>query len=103
MNQLQVLPNQSAIIQKLQEHGVAFAAVFGSSVRGTAKKTSDLDLLIEFSKNKQYSLFDLVQMRDALTHIVQKPVDLVTTNSLHPYIRSSVLQTMKVLYDQRER
>ena len=59
--------------------------IFGSVARGEATPDSDLDILVEFTKN--YSLFDLVELEDQLAEALHRKIDLVTERSLHPFIK----------------
>jgi predicted nucleotidyltransferase len=84
------------IIPILKRHEVSEAAVFGSLVAGGAKETSDLDLLIEFEGEK--SLLDLVALKLDLEEEMDKKVDVLTYQALHPSIREKVLkQQVRVL------
>jgi hypothetical protein len=76
-------------------------AVFGSVVRGEQKKTSDIDIAIEFDKNKQKSLFDLVHVENELTQMFNKKVDLGIFSSLSPYVVDDVRREMRVIYEER--
>lgn len=73
--------------------------VFGSMARGEAKKKSDIDLLVRFSKRK--SLLATARLERTLTEALGRKVDLLTENSISPYIREKVLQEMKVIYGSR--
>ncbi len=58
---------------------------------------SDIDLLVRFSKPKGFNWLDAAfEIEDALG----KKVDLVTENSLSPFIRENVLKDLQVLYEQ---
>jgi uncharacterized protein len=84
------------IIPILKKHEVSKAAVFGSIAIGTAKKTSDLDILVEFAGVK--SLLDLVALKLDLEAEVKRKVDVLTYRSLNPLIRESVLkQEVRIL------
>jgi len=84
------------IITILKRNDVKRAAVFGSVARGTAKKTSDLDLLIEFEGNDK-SLLDLSGLKIELEEKLNKKVDLLTYNSLNPLLREIILSEQKVI------
>lgn len=74
-------------------------ALFGSFVRGGFRADSDLDVLVELPETHQLSLFDWVEMRDELTALFGRDVDLVAKSSLvNPYRRRSILQNREVLY-----
>ena len=65
-------------------------AVFGSTVRGEATPKSDLDLLIRLKpsgKRPKLGLFKLMEIEEALEKKLGREVDLVTEDSLSPYIR----------------
>jgi len=73
----------------LKKHGVTKAGLFGSVVRGEAKKGSDIDILVNVGK--ETSLFDLVGIELELGEKLGKKVDLVTYKSLHPLLRKRIL------------
>ena len=85
----------------LLQRGVVFAGLFGSRAKKLEKEDSDYDLLVEFSSQKKYTLLDLVSLKRSLEDQLHKPVDIVTTKALHPYIKSEVLETVIPLYDNR--
>jgi len=63
--------------------------IFGSYLRGKQKKSSDLDLLVEFSV--PVSLFDFVSLENYLSQILGVKVDLVMKDSLKTRIRDKVI------------
>jgi predicted nucleotidyltransferase len=77
------------LIPILRRHHVNRAGIFGSTANGTAKKTSDIDLLIEFTGEK--SLFDLVALKLDLEAEIDRKIDIQTYKALNPLIRNSVL------------
>ncbi len=77
------------LVPILKEHGVAHAALFGSSARGEATSQSDLDLLVEFKGSK--SLLDLVALKLELEEKTGRAVDVLTYRSLHPALRERIL------------
>lgn len=97
------VPDQAALITALQRNRVAFAAIFGSRAKGSATAASDYDFLVEFSPGVRYSLFDIVEVKDALEHILHTRVDVITTGGLSRHLKREVLSSMSVLYDERPR
>lgn len=81
----------------LKRQGVTKAALFGSVVRGELRKSSDVDVLIQFKRGK--SLLDLVSVKLALEELLKRKVDVVTYNSLHPLLRERILKEQKILYE----
>jgi uncharacterized protein len=87
---------KAQLIPILQKHQVSRASIFGSIASGTANKSSDLDLLVEFSGEK--SLLDLVSLKLDLEEEIDRKVDVLTYRALHPLIRERVLkQEIRVL------
>jgi predicted nucleotidyltransferase len=78
------------MVDILRKHDVSRAAFFGSAATGKLRDDSDIDILVEFKGDK--SLIDLVALKQELEDISGKQVDVVTYNSLHPFIREEVLR-----------
>ncbi len=73
--------------------------IFGSMARGEAKKKSDIDLIVRFSRRK--SLLFMVQLERKLSEALGRKVDLLTEASISPYMRKRVLKEMQVVYGSR--
>ena len=84
-----------------QRNDIVFMAVFGSFARGEQKKTSDIDIAIEFSKSKEKSLLDLVHVENELSRVFKRKVDLGVFSSLSPYIVEDVRKEMHIVYEKR--
>jgi predicted nucleotidyltransferase len=86
-----------SIIETLRSHepeikkrfSVRRIGVFGSFARGEGKDTSDVDILVEF-ENPTFDNF--MNLAFFLEDLFQRRVDLVTPNSLSPYIGPYVKQ-----------
>jgi hypothetical protein len=79
-------------------------AVFGSTVRGEATKDSDIDLLITLKPSNarpKLGLFKLIEIEENLQQKLGRSVDLVTEDSLSPYIRPYVEKEKVVIYEER--
>jgi predicted nucleotidyltransferase len=63
--------------------------LFGSYVRGEQKKTSDLDILVDFYE--PISLFRYIELEDFLSQQLGVKVDLVMRDVLKPRIKDSIL------------
>lgn len=83
----------------LENQDVAKAALFGSHATGEAKKKSDVDILVKFSRRK--SLLDLVRLQFILEDRLGKKVDLLTYDSIHPLLKDIILKEQKVIYEKR--
>lgn len=76
------------------------ASLFGSYVRGEQTKKSDLDLLMEFDPKAHITLFDLVDIQEALEKALGIKVDLLTPDALSPYIKDNILNEAMLIYER---
>ncbi len=81
-NQSQLIPREITpeFLDALRAHGVVQAYVFGSRTRGEERADSDLDLLVKF--DPPVTLFQRINVADALSRLCGRRVDLLTT--IHP-------------------
>ena len=70
-------------------YGVSYLGIFGSYVRGEQKKTSDVDILVEF--DRAGTLLDLIHLQNILEDLLGVKVDLVEKSGLKPAIWPYVL------------
>jgi len=74
-------------------------SLFGSVLREDFGPDSDVDVLVSFEPDSTWDLLDLVDMRDELTALFGREVDLVEEEGLrNPFRRSSILSTRQVVY-----
>ena len=74
-------------------------SLFGSILREDFGPKSDVDVLVKFSENPGWGLFDLVDMEEELKDIFGRKVDLVGKGGLrNPFRRHSILTTREVIY-----
>ena len=95
--------NNQKLINLFKKNHVIFVALFGSRAKGTTHAGSDFDFLIETDPDKNYSLFDQIELQDKLKTELKSEVDLVTVGGLNKHLKANVDKTMKVLYDERKR
>jgi predicted nucleotidyltransferase len=91
--------NVSRMINICRQNDVAMLGIFGSMARGEAKATSDIDLLVRFSRRK--SLLSVVRLERELTEALNRKVDLLTEAAISPYLRERILKEVKVVYGER--
>jgi len=78
---------------------IAELALFGSILRDDFGPDSDVDVLIEFAGDADWSLYDWVDMIDELRAIFGRQVDLVSKRGLrNPFRRHAILSTREVVY-----
>lgn len=74
-------------------------AVFGSVLRADFRNESDVDVLVSFNEEADWSLFDLATMQQELAEMFGRSVDLVEETALrNPYRRHAIRKTKHVLY-----
>lgn len=90
------LEEMSAIARR---HGATEMALFGSVLRaGEFRPDSDVDVLVAFPPELRYTLFDFARLKNELTELIGRRVDLVEKDGLKRYVRPDVLATMQVVF-----
>lgn len=72
------------------EYPLKSMSVFGSYVRGEQKKSSDVDILVEFSR--PIGLLKFIKLENELGRLLGVKVDLVTKDALKPRIGKRILK-----------
>ena len=83
------------ILRVSHQHGARSVRIFGSTARGEASVTSDLDILVDMDTRS--TLLDIVAIKQDLEDMLGCRVDVVTESALSPYIRKDVLKEAKTL------
>lgn len=74
-------------------------ALFGSIIRDDFRPDSDVDVLVTFSPDEKWSLFDIVRMKEELKRLFGREVDFVQKAGLkNPFRRYEILRTKEVIY-----
>lgn len=79
---------------RIKTFGVKNLGLFGSFVRGEQNIESDIDLLVEFQQG-QKTFDNFIRLSFFLEDILGQRVELVTTESLSPYIRPHIIREIK--------
>jgi len=95
------LPQYDEICNLLQKYGVSSAGLFGSRARGDNKMSSDYDILIEFLPDSKTTLLGMIDLELHLKKLLGAPVDVVTKNSISPYIRDRVFSQVIPFYEAK--
>lgn len=97
MNHLPVSEEQLA--EFCRKHHIRRLSLFGSTLKGTARPDSDVDLLVEFEPGEGPGLIGLACMEEELSSTLGgRKVDLRTPKELSRYFRDEVLRSAEVLY-----
>lgn len=79
---------------KIKIFGVKKIGLFGSFVRGEQDIDSDIDLLVEFEQ-RQKTFDNFIQLSFLLEDILKRRVELITAESLSPYIRPYITKEVE--------
>jgi hypothetical protein len=74
-------------------------SLFGSVLHDGFRQDSDVDVLVEFSDDALWDLWDLAAMQAELAAIFERDVDLVEKQGLrNPFRRRSILNAREIVY-----
>lgn len=85
-----ILDRLRSVEDQVRGLGVRRMSLFGSFVRDNPGSDSDVDLLVEFQPG-QKSFDNFMALSSFLDELFQRPVELVTFDSLSPYIGPRIL------------
>jgi len=71
-----------------EKYKVSEIGIFGSFVRGSQKKRSDIDILVDFGELPD--VFLLIDLEDYLRKILKKKVDLVRKGAIRPDLKEII-------------
>ena len=87
--------HRTEILALADRHGVRDVRVFGSMARGDADDASDVDLLVSLSSGRTGLALGALLMD--VQGLLNRRVEVVTENSLHPEIRNRILKEAQTL------
>jgi hypothetical protein len=80
-------------------------ALFGSVLREDFGSTSDLDILVTFAPEADWSLFDHLRMKEELHQLLKRDIDLLSWDAVersnNKPRRQEILNTAQVVYEAR--
>jgi len=100
-----ISPDKSRIADFCKRWKVIDLSFFGSVLREDFRPDSDVDVLVEFSRDAEWSLLDHAAMQDELADILGRRVDLVTRRAIerssNRLRRDGILGTAEKVYVAR--
>ena len=90
-------PRRSAVFTRLEKnlpelrerYGIRRIGIFGSFARGDAKRTSDVDVLVEFRQG-QATFDNFMELVCHLEDLFHRNVDLLTVPGIDKYLRPRI-------------
>jgi predicted nucleotidyltransferase len=92
MNRSNAIARLSAHEAALRARGATALYLFGSVARDDPR-ARDVDLFIEYDPDSDFSLIELVGLKQFLEAELGTDVDITTRDSLHPLIRETIEQS----------
>ena len=89
---------KNIIIETLKPYNPSFIGLFGSYARDEETEKSDIDILYEF-RDPEYSLFDIIKLKELLHFKLNITVDLVSRNYMNRHLKPFIEKDLKVLYN----
>jgi hypothetical protein len=81
---------QTHLPELRERYGVRGLWLFGSYLRGEQRKSSDLDVLVEFDRVP--SFFEFMRLERYLSELLKVKIDLVMKSALKPTIGRHILE-----------
>lgn len=79
---------RAEILDIAARHGARKVRVFGSVARGTARRNSDVDFLVEMDSGR--SLLDLIEFNQDLETLLERKVDVLTDEGLSRHLEQRI-------------
>ncbi len=92
--------NIHKITSLCEKYKVARLFVFGSILTDNFKKTSDIDLLVDFSEVDLYDYADnYFNLKTSLEKLLKREIDLLENKAVNnPYLRKSIDSSKQMIY-----
>ena len=94
--------DQDALAALCRRYRISKLALFGSTLKGTNRPNSDVDLLVEFEPEATPGLLTMAQIEFDLSDLLGgRKVDLRTAGDLSRYFRDEVVRTAEAQFEAR--
>ena len=97
---MHIFPDDAALDALCRRYGIRRLSLFGSTLKGTSRPDSDVDLLVEFQPGAMPSLFTMAEIEPELSPLLGgRKVDLRTAGDLSRYFRDQVVRMAEPQYE----
>ena len=91
--------DRTGLADYCRSNGIKSLSLFGSRLKGTARRDSDVDLLVEFEPELTPSLLDMARIESELSGFFGGlSIDLRTSEELSRYFRDEVVRKAERLH-----
>ena len=95
-----IFPDDAALAALCRRYRIRRLSLFGSTLQGTNRPDSDVDLLVEFEPGAKPGLLTMARIEIELSPLLAgRKVDLRTAQDLSRYFRDAVVRTAEVQYE----
>lgn len=97
-----VFRDHDALATICRRYQIRRLSLFGSTVKGSDRPDSDVDLLVEFEPEVRPSLLTMARIEIEMSSLLGgRKVDLRTAQDLSPYFREEVVRAAETQYEAR--
>ncbi|HBS28016.1 MAG TPA: nucleotidyltransferase [Phycisphaerales bacterium] len=93
---------QDALARLCQRWMITEFALFGSVLRDDFGPESDVDVLVSFAPEAQWTYFQVFNLQDELERLLGRRIDLLTRRSVerhhNPWLRHAILRGATVVF-----
>ena len=91
--------NYDDVMRLCKKYYVIELSIFGSSIRDDFSQNSDVDLLVSFEQNSKISLFEIIELENEFSKLLNREVDIIEKESLkNPIRKNKILTTREIIY-----
>jgi predicted nucleotidyltransferase len=90
--------NYDDVVTICKKYFINELSIFGSSIRDDFNNDSDIDILVSFN-NSNINLFDIMDLENEFSKLLNREVDIVEKESLkNPIRKNRILSTREIIY-----
>ena len=91
--------NYDDVLYLCKKYCIIELSIFGSSIRDDFTQNSDIDILVSFAPISQITLFDIIELENEFSILLNRKVDIVEKESLkNPIRKNKILSTREIIY-----
>jgi predicted nucleotidyltransferase len=91
--------NYDDVVYLCKKYYIIELSVFGSSIRDDFTKNSDVDILVSFEHDSEITLFDITELENEFSQLLNRKVDILEKESLkNPIRKNKILSTREIIY-----
>lgn len=94
----QLLEELRALRPELERAGVTRLALFGSRARNDHRQDSDIDLLVDYDRNRKFSLLDLIGAMNVVEDNVGLQANMVVEEDADPAFLTRISRDQVTIY-----